>query len=199
MSAPMRTDEIKAKLQGLRVWVAQEDHSLAQEAALATSQPFPDQVHPGQGCKCVFGPRCESNRGCEDEDQTVGIKDRRTGAIRARAHWSFFHPWWSRGPTPRILFYCNDCLEELKAVWGKPIPGITRPAHASEFWRPSIGEHIRLTALENNRQQRMKEPPVYAPGHQQDEPLRRLREMPAAQYAQVLRLRSMMREFRDTR
>jgi hypothetical protein len=143
--------ELKAQVQELRDWVAREDQSLAQRAALATSQPFPDRVLPGQGCSCAFGPRCESNRCCADEDQTIGLKDRRTGEIRKRAAWSLMPPWWSRGPAPRVLFYCDDCLEELKAVWGTPLSGITRPERASEFWQPSIADHVRLTAMENSR------------------------------------------------
>jgi hypothetical protein len=55
-----------------------------------------------------------------DENAAMGLKDRRTGEIRKLAEWSIMLPWWSRGhhPAPRVHFYCNECLEKLKAVWG---------------------------------------------------------------------------------
>lgn len=110
-------------------------------------------------CACAFGPRCESNRCCEDEAATMGVKSWRTGTIRARADWSLIHPW-SRGPTPRVLFYCNDCLESLKEAQSKPLVGIDRPAHASDFWEPSIMDHLRLTMLENVRQEHAQQIPT---------------------------------------
>jgi hypothetical protein len=109
-------------------------------------------------CGCPFGPRCESNRNCVDEAAMMGVKDRRTGTIRARAEWSIMHGW-SRGPTPRVLFYCDACLKSLDEAMAKPIIGITRPPHASEDWKPSITAHIVLAAMEVRQRERARQPP----------------------------------------
>lgn len=179
-------------LEAIRASHARIDRSLAEIFIANAGQPFPDLTPFGQGCSCVFGPRCESNRNCEDSAATMGVKDPRTGVISARARVSFFHPA-SPGPTPRLLFYCADCFAALRDAWGKPIPGITRPAHASEFWQPSLMEHIRLSQMEVNRQEAAKRPaPVYAPD---DKPrTRRERGKSPEQWAQVLHVRKIMRE-----
>jgi hypothetical protein len=109
---------------------------------------------PGSGCSCAFGPR--SSRACVDEKATMGLKDRRTGEVRRLAAWSFLHPW-SRGPAPRPLFYCDECMRELRAVWGKPIKGLHPPAGADDFWRPSIGGMILHAVMDMNRRDREPE------------------------------------------
>jgi hypothetical protein len=89
----------------------------------------------------------------------MGVKDIHAGVIKARADWSFFHSW-SRGPTPRVMFLCDACLESLTEAQAKPLVGIDRPEHASDFWKPSIMHHIRMTALENNRQEKATQVPT---------------------------------------
>lgn len=124
-------------------------------------------------CACAFGPRCESAMNCVDEGAAVGVKDRRTGEIRKHADWSIMMPTFrglatnlkSRQVTGtyellRPLFYCDACLEELREAQSKPLVGIDRPAHASDFWRPSIIHHVKMTALENHRQERARQAPT---------------------------------------
>ncbi len=89
----------------------------------------------------------------------MGVKDRHAGIIKARADWSLMHPW-SRGPTPRVMFLCDACWEEIQAAWNKPLVGITRPEHASDFWKPSIMHHVRMTAQENHRQEHAQQIPT---------------------------------------
>jgi 1,4-alpha-glucan branching enzyme len=107
-------------------------------------------------CDCAFGPRCESNRGCADDDQTMGFKDRRTGEIKKRAEWSVAIPLW-RGPGFRLIFMCDECWQAAQDAQNTPLLGIDRPEHASEFWRPSITEHIRLTQIKNEHDEKMRE------------------------------------------
>ena len=99
-------------------------------------------------CNCAFGPRCESNRCCEDDDQSVGIRDCRTGAIKKRAQWSV--PLLRRSGI-RLTFMCDDCWQTFWEALHTPLAGIDKPANAGEFWKPSISDHIRLTAIANSR------------------------------------------------
>lgn len=99
-------------------------------------------------CSCPYGPRCESRSCRGDPAATMGLKDRRTGIIHARADVSFMHPW-SRGPTRRVMFLCDQCWKEIQEAQDTPLRGIDRPEHASEDWRPSLHDHVRLTAIDN--------------------------------------------------
>jgi hypothetical protein len=150
-----RTVELLAQaeeaLADIRSAHARIDRSLAEIFLAATRHPFPEVGDVWQGCSCAFGPRCESNRFCEDETATIGVKDSRTGTIRARAEYSMFHPF-SRGPAPRLVFYCGECLALLKESWGKPIRGLHAPKGASDLWQPSILEMVRHADSEINRQ-----------------------------------------------
>lgn len=138
-------------------------------------------------CECAFGPRCESNRCCEDTTATMGVRDYRTGDIRARADWSVFHPW--QGP-PRVMFLCDGCWREIQAAFDRHMPGIDRPKHASEFWRPSIMENIRHGLMEVARQKRMAEMPIHQ--HLGNQPQSsRERRMTPGQWSQVQVLRQM--------
>jgi len=57
-------------------------------------------------------------------------------------------------------FACEDCWVMLQ----KPIPGIHKPVHGSEDWRPSIDECIRL-ALISERHQTLDFVPVLYRGY----------------------------------
>lgn len=100
-------------------------------------------------CDCAFSPRCESNRFCEDADATMGVRDLRTGTIRKRAKWSIYVTAITGRfkNDRRFLFYCNECLMALQEAAKKPIPGLDKPEWASDFWRPSFSEMIRLAAI----------------------------------------------------
>jgi hypothetical protein len=86
----------------------------------------------------------------------MGLKDRRTGEIKKRAEWSVAIPRW-RGPGFRLIFMCDECWQAMQAAQSAPLLGIDRPAHASEDWKPSITEHIRLTRIKNEHGEKMRE------------------------------------------
>ena len=55
-------------------------------------------------------------------------------------------------------FACAECWEKLQ----RPLPGIHRPRHADEFWRPSIREHIRHSILRDKHARRVAAAPAPA-------------------------------------
>lgn len=150
-------------------------------------------------CDCAFGPRCESTHNCEDETATMGIRDPRTGTIRARADWSIFV--WHERTIKRfrdfnaIAFFCDSCLQHFRTITARRLPGIDPPDGASEFWRPSLTEHIRLSTLEMNRMDEKRE--LEERGSRwtdNDVPLtRREKRLTAAQWQQVLHVRRVLR------
>lgn len=88
-----------------------------------------------QLCACPEGPRCEVYGGnCERP-----------------ADWSFFTPpgrWIKTWPHGRFTFMCTPCRDYYAAAIKKPLKGIDRPEGADEDWRPSIMEHLRLSAID---------------------------------------------------
>ena len=43
----------------------------------------------------------------------------------------------------KAYFLCNWHWQEMR----KPIPGIDRPAHADEYWRPSLTDMMKLASI----------------------------------------------------
>lgn len=172
---------------------ARIDRSLAEIVVAVTATPFPDLIPFGQSCSCAFGPRCESNRCCEDEAATMGIKDQRTGTIRKRATVSFFHPF-QRGPVPRLKFYCGDCFAALKESWGKPIRGIHPPRGASDFYQPSLLAMVQLSAMEiRQRERTAQRPPATYDEAAERHTLERMKRWTPAQRAQADYMRRQMK------
>jgi hypothetical protein len=193
-----RTAELFAQadeaLADIRSAHARIDRSLAEIFLAATQRPFPEVGEEvWGGCSCAFGPRCESNRFCEDEAATIGAKDRRTGTIRARAEYSMFHPF-SRGSAPRLLFYCGECFALLKESWGKPIRGLHPPKGVDEFWRPSFLDMIRHASSEISRQERSAQPPATYEDAVERYTLQRIKNWTPAQRAQAEYVRRRVRE-----
>lgn len=156
-------------------------------------------------CNCAFGPRCESNRNCEDDNQNIGSKDPRTGAVRKRANWSVVREPRRAFQRLHVRFYCDECWKAQQEADEKPIPGIDRPPHASEFWRPSFTamiDHALRTIAEEKRKAQPPQPifygggpiVIYNPGPQHEERLRRIRELSPDQYRQLLHYRRSLRE-----
>jgi hypothetical protein len=52
-----------------------------------------------------------------------------------------------------IMFICDWHWQKMQ----EPIPGIDRPARASEDWRPSISDSIRLAIVKFEHEQHQKE------------------------------------------
>ena len=144
-------------------------------------------------CKCPFGPRCDSIFNCEDETATMGVRDPRTGAIRARADWTAMMEPKRKFHRLKAMFFCNDCWEETQRVRSRPLIGIDPPEHASDFWRPSIMDHIRLTALEYSRQERAKNPPTNYTDAALEYELSRMKRWTPGQREQVEFMRKAMR------
>lgn len=65
-------------------------------------------------------------------------------------------------------FYCISCWEFIETAWKKPIPGIDRPAHASEDWRPSLMDMMRHARIAIAFQERNKRPPPPPPASDMD-------------------------------
>jgi hypothetical protein len=155
-----RTAELFAQaeeaLADIRNADARIDRSLAEIFIAATRHPLPEVASAWQGCSCAFAPRCESNRCCEDANQRIGLKDHRTGEIKKRAEWSVAFPLW-RGSGFRLIFMCDECWQDYNKTRQTPLLGIDRPKHASDFWQPSIMEHIRLTRIRNEHDEKMRE------------------------------------------
>lgn len=49
-----------------------------------------------------------------------------------------------------VMFICDWHWQKMQ----EPIPGIDRPSHASEDWRPSIVESVRLAIIRKNHEDR---------------------------------------------
>lgn len=66
-------------------------------------------------------------------------------------------------------FYCIPCWEFIEAAWKKPIPGIDRPAHADEDWRPSLDDMFRHARIAIAFENRNKRPAPLQPASYMDE------------------------------
>jgi len=75
-------------------------------------------------CSCPERPKCQW-RWCDDY-----------------AAWSVLQPAWPPRPA-RFRFMCEAHWQMYQA----PIPGIDRPAHADEFWRPSLTDMMKLASI----------------------------------------------------
>jgi hypothetical protein len=65
-----------------------------------------------------------------------------------KADWSIWVPITWKPPLRQApKFACNECRQRFNEAWAKPIPGIDRPAHADNDWRPSLLDSIRLAEI----------------------------------------------------
>jgi hypothetical protein len=112
-------------------------------------------------------------------------------ACDAPADWSvWLHAWLSRPAGPKFMCQTHKDIYTDPT----PIPGIDRPPHADEFWRPSIHDMIRLAALEMARQGRELET---APTLTNEYLTSSQRRMTPPQIEQLLFVSRKMREMRD--
>lgn len=72
------------------------------------------------------------------------------GPCERPAEWSVFTPpgRWKKWPYGRLHFMCDPCAKYYAAAVKKPLKGLDRPENAPDDWRPSIMEHIRLSAID---------------------------------------------------
>lgn len=75
-------------------------------------------------CSCEDRPKCEWHRCAEF------------------AAWSVYQPAW----TPRSERFKFMCDAHSK-MYEEKIPGIDRPAHADEYWRPSLTDMMKLASI----------------------------------------------------
>ena len=119
-------------------------------------------------CKCPWRAKCEYTS-CEEF-----------------ADWSVMVPG---GPK----FMCDGHWEQFDGAG--LIPGIDRPPHASDFWRPSIMDMVRLAGMELRRRDIAREDGELGPPVQlEDSP--RIKRMTPAQRETLVRLRELHRELR---
>ena len=130
-----------------------------------------ERIAPRVLC-CQLAPRCEYHH-CENP-----------------ADWSAMVPFtWKPPLSVAPKFYCNPCWDAFKAAWNKPLPGIDRPAHADDEWRPSILGHIQLCSLALSFEDRDK-------GKSAPQPSLGISGRTPAQRAQAERHRFLMRKYR---
>lgn len=103
--------------------------------------------------------------------------------------WTF--PWRSypqaeHGP----VWMCQWHKEQYVSVFTHGIPGITPPPHASEDWRPSIMDMIRLARINMQPASPLDVLPVL----QRGEAERIRRGLTPLQYRTLLALRELQRE-----
>lgn len=103
-----------------------------------------------QGCKCQWRPKCEWLGPC--------------------GQYAIISEWMPDYSTKRWapMWLCDDHL----AAWQtrpEKLPGIDRPAHADDEWRPSIMDHVRLCLIAEAFEKRQQQ--ADAPVSRKQQPL----------------------------
>lgn len=128
-------------------------------------------------CDCKWRPWCDTRRNCETYGDVLVWEEQR-----------------SRIPRPR--FMCRECFDAINEARKRKIPGLDPPEGASDFWKPSLTEMIRLADLELRRQKRIKED-LEGPQRQAEWPerplLNREKQLSPAQWGQILIFRRALR------
>jgi hypothetical protein len=112
------------------------------------------------------------------------------GQCNIAASWSVYQPAWPPR-SERFIFMCKWHGDEYHYAMTHPIPGIDKPEGASEDWRPSLFDMIKLAAIKMNHEDRMRDCAVTM----QLEDTPRIRAMTPEQRETVLRLRKATKEY----